>query len=46
MADLLESLRTALDDQYEIDKEIGRGGMAIVFLAKDRKHNRPVAIKV
>ncbi|MEE8061387.1 MAG: serine/threonine-protein kinase, partial [Gemmatimonadales bacterium] len=46
MTDLLDDLRSALDDRYEIEKEIGRGGMAIVFRATDRKHNRPVAIKV
>ena len=38
--------RAALRDRYEIHREIGAGGMARVFLADDRKHQRPVAIKV
>jgi serine/threonine-protein kinase len=46
MADLLESLRSALADRYRIDRELGRGGMAQVYLAQDQKHHRPVAIKV
>jgi serine/threonine protein kinase len=40
------SLSTALSGRYEIDREIGRGGMATVFLARDVKHERLVAIKV
>ena len=36
----------ALSDRYDIDREIGCGGMATVYLAHDRKHGRPVAIKV
>ena len=46
MADLLDRLRTTLGDRYGIDREIGRGGMATVYLAQDTKHQRPVAIKV
>ena len=46
MADLLERLRTALADRYRIDREIGSGGMAIVFLADDLRHPRRVALKV
>ena len=46
MSDLLERLRLALAGRYAIDSEIGRGGMATVFLAEDLKHNRKVAIKV
>jgi eukaryotic-like serine/threonine-protein kinase len=44
--DLLDSLREALADRYTVERELGRGGMATVFLAEDRKHGRPVAIKV
>jgi serine/threonine-protein kinase len=39
-------LRTALADRYTIDREIGSGGMATVYLAEDLKHHRQVAIKV
>jgi serine/threonine-protein kinase len=46
MANILDSLRSALADRYQIDRELGRGGMALVFLAHDLKHHRPVAIKV
>jgi serine/threonine protein kinase len=46
MADLLDRLRSVLGDRYNISREIGRGGMAAVFLADDRKHDRQVAVKV
>ncbi|HEV2749126.1 MAG TPA: serine/threonine-protein kinase [Gemmatimonadales bacterium] len=46
MPELLDSLRDALADRYAVERELGRGGMATVFLAEDRKHGRPVAIKV
>ena len=46
MPDVLERLTTALADRYRIEREIGRGGMAIVYLAHDLKHHRQVAIKV
>ncbi|PYO96849.1 MAG: hypothetical protein DMD60_08835 [Gemmatimonadetes bacterium] len=46
MPDLLDSLREALADRYAVEREVGRGGMATVFLAQDLKHHRPVAIKV
>ena len=46
MPDLLERLTAALGDRYAIESEIGRGGMATVFLAEDLKHKRKVAIKV
>ena len=42
----LERLRTALGERYRIEREIGRGGMATVYLAEDLKHHRQVAIKV
>ncbi len=46
MPDLLERLTAALAGRYAIEREVGRGGMAIVFLAEDLKHHRKVAIKV
>ncbi len=46
MADSLERLRTSLAGRYGIERELGRGGMATVYLAEDLKHHRPVAIKV
>ncbi|MGH7730648.1 MAG: protein kinase domain-containing protein [Candidatus Eiseniibacteriota bacterium] len=46
MVELLERLRAALADSYHIERELGRGGTATVFLAQDLKHHRPVAIKV
>ena len=41
-----ERVREALADRYTIEREIGRGGMAVVYLAHDIRHNRPVALKV
>jgi eukaryotic-like serine/threonine-protein kinase len=38
-------LATALADRYTVEREIGRGGMAIVFSARDRRHDRLVALK-
>ena len=46
MFDLLERLKSALAGRYAVESEIGRGGMATVFLAEDLKHHRKVAIKV
>jgi len=46
MGDLLSRLSAALEGRYRVERELGQGGMAVVFLAEDRKHNRPVAIKV
>src|SRR6059036_3640598 len=40
------SLRAAFADRYAIERELGRGGMATVYLAQDLKHGRSVAIKV
>ncbi|MGE5748971.1 MAG: serine/threonine-protein kinase, partial [Gemmatimonas sp.] len=42
----VERLRESLSQSYTIDRELGRGGMATVFLAQDAKHDRVVAIKV
>jgi serine/threonine-protein kinase len=41
-----ERLAVALADRYRIERELGQGGMATVYLAHDLKHNRQVAIKV
>ncbi|HEY5939419.1 MAG TPA: protein kinase, partial [Gemmatimonadales bacterium] len=46
MTDPLESLRAALDGRYAVERLIGQGGMATVYLALDTRHDRPVAIKV
>lgn len=42
----LVQLTSGLSDRYAIDREIGRGGMATVYLARDVKHERRVALKV
>jgi len=44
--DLLERLKAALADRYAVEREVGRGGMAVVFLAEDVRHHRQVALKV
>jgi dienelactone hydrolase len=46
MLTLMERLQAALRERYRIEGEIGRGGMATVFLAEDLKHHRKVAVKV
>ncbi|MBP9201408.1 MAG: protein kinase [Gemmatimonadales bacterium] len=46
MSDTLAKLQAALKDRYGIQRELGRGGMATVYLATDLKHDREVAIKV
>ncbi|MGH8121483.1 MAG: protein kinase domain-containing protein, partial [Rudaea sp.] len=42
----IQRLRDLLAQSYNIDRELGRGGMSAVFLAADRRHDRSVAIKV
>jgi serine/threonine-protein kinase len=46
MADLLDPLRSDLANRYHVERELGRGGMATVYLARDLKHDRLVALKV
>ena len=46
VSELLERLNATLGERYQIERELGRGGMATVFLATDVKHDRQVAIKV
>ena len=46
MASPLDALRIALADRYTLERELGAGGMATVYLAHDVRHNRKVAIKV
>lgn len=43
---MVNPLYASLADRYRIERELGRGGMATVFLAHDLKHDRPVALKV
>ena len=40
------SFGKALPDRYQLERELGRGGMATVYLARDLKHDRMVALKV
>ena len=46
MADLRERLQEALAGRYQLEHELGRGGMATVYLARDLRHDRQVALKV
>ncbi len=46
MTDLQEQLQASLRGSYTLGRELGRGGMATVYLATDEKHHRPVAFKV
>jgi len=46
MTDVIAQLTAALADRYQIERELGAGGMATVYLAHDLKHNRKVALKV
>ncbi len=45
-SDVRDQLQTALGAQYTLERELGRGGMATVYLAQDTKHHRAVALKV
>ena len=46
MSDPVARLNAALEGRYAVERQLGEGGMATVYLAQDLKHNRPVALKV
>jgi tetratricopeptide (TPR) repeat protein len=46
LSGLLERVRAALADEYDVERELAGGGMGVVFLGRDRALDRPVAIKV
>jgi serine/threonine-protein kinase len=46
VSNLLERARAALAGRYDVERELGHGGMATVLLARDLRHDRPVAVKV
>ncbi len=46
MSDPITRLNDALEGRYAIERELGEGGMATVYLADDVKHERKVALKV
>ena len=46
MSDPISRLNAALADRYRVDRKIGEGGMATVYLAEDLRHERRVALKV
>ena len=46
MSELQDRLAAGLVGRYTLDRELGQGGMAVVFLARDLRHDRKVALKV
>jgi serine/threonine protein kinase len=46
VSDVLDRLKSVLADRYSIERQLGSGGMATVYLAEDLKHQRKVAVKV
>ena len=46
MTDAFDSLKATLADRYALEHELGSGGMATVYLARDLKHERQVAVMV
>ena len=42
----LERLKVSLADRYRLERELGQGGMATVYLAQDLKHDRKLAVEV
>lgn len=46
MSNTISRLRRVLEDRYRVERELGRGGMAEIYLADDLKHGRKVALKV
>jgi len=43
---MLDQLRAALGERYLLERELGQGGMSTVYLARDLRHDRAVALKV
>src|SRR3972149_4620176 len=43
---MLDLLRTALGDRYQVERELGQGGRSLVYLARALRHDRAVALKV